>query len=44
MDAYCPMSSKDDPVFVQQGGELTQEERHGRPIGCIRRPDFKVEK
>ena len=38
------MSSKDDPVFVQQGGELTQERRHARLIDCIRRLDFKAEK
>lgn len=30
--SYRPMSSKDDPVFVHQGSELTQEQRHGRPI------------
>jgi hypothetical protein len=38
------MSSKDSPIFVQQGTEMMQEKRHGRPPGCIRRPDFKVEK
>ena len=38
---YYSMSSKDDLGLVQQGGELTQEKRHGLLIGCVGRPNFK---
>ena len=37
------MSSKNDPVFAQEGSELTQEERHGQPMACLCAADYKVE-
>src|SRR5258708_4895676 len=41
--SYRPMPSKDDPVFVHQGSELTQEQRHGQPIARST-PDYKAGK